>query len=119
MIENKDFVMRIISRIGALLRLILKGQADHATELEVEDALAELAGLPTTMLLGMTPDSMVALLRKLPNPDTLATAAALLIMKGRLAKNPAYEASGHKIIATLNPNGLSPDVRQLIADLTK
>jgi hypothetical protein len=116
-IEDKDFVMRIISRLGALLRLILKGQADRSTEMEVEDALADLAGLPTTMLLSMTPDSVLRLLLKLPNQDSIALSGVLLVMKGRLAKNAAYEATGRQVIAAVSPGALTPEIRALTVSL--
>ena len=117
MIEDKDFVMRIISRIGALLRLILKGQTERATEMEVEDALSELAGLPTTMLLSMSADSVLTLLQKQPNPDSVALSGVLLVIKGRLAKNEAFESTGRRLISSLNQDALSPEVRDMIASL--
>lgn len=119
MIEDKDFVMRIISRLGAFLRLILKGEGDRLVEMEVDDTLAELVGLPTTMLLSMSSDSIVGLMQKIPSADSVALSGILLTLKARLAKNHVWEEAGRKIIGSLAANALSPEVRNWIEQLPK
>lgn len=114
MIETKDYMMRIINRIGEFLRQALKGQIDTATEADVNEALEEFSGLSTTLLSSMSSQSIVSLLAKQSNPDSVALSGILLTLKARISGNVKLEEAGHVLIEQVRGMPLSTDIRTTI-----
>ena len=116
MIEEKDYMMRLIRKVGAFLRLMFNGDSSQIDEMEVEDMLSDLAGLPVGMLLQMNHTSLLTLLRQLSDADRIGMAAALLVVKGRLAQRDDIIAAGESLLKE-DHGTRSSDLNKVIEEL--